>query len=161
MDVFNTLRFLESTGFSGAASMLPRAKVRLSHRGADFVFYRPKPSTVQRYMSACGVWHSDVVVLGKVVMCGEKLLLFYMDLCYHGASMNGSLYRLGTSIRSLSLRERRLMARSADPEDDSVCCWGLSEEDYYPGPRGRLSSASSSGSLERPEFELGSDEDSD
>ncbi|AOP31841.1 hypothetical protein BI079_gp151 [Volepox virus] len=101
--ILNTLRFLEKTSFYNCSDLISNEKIKIKHRGWSFVFYKPKNSTVVKYLSGGGIYHNDLVVLGKATINEVKMLLFYMDLSYYGVTSCGTTYKLGSSIDRLSL----------------------------------------------------------
>ncbi|ADZ30555.1 hypothetical protein CPXV_NOR1994_MAN_156 [Cowpox virus] len=101
--ILNTLRFLEKTSFYNCNDSITKEKIKIKHKGMSFVFYKPKHSTVVKYLSGGGIYHDDLVVLGKVTINDLKMMLFYMDLSYHGVTSSGAIYKLGSSIDRLSL----------------------------------------------------------
>ncbi|ATI21071.1 A31R conserved protein [Western grey kangaroopox virus] len=108
MEVFKAILSNEQRFYSDLESLLPREKVVYHHRKVKFVFYSPRASVVNSYVSPASISHRDFSTLGKVVISGKKLLLLHMDLVYFGVTGNGTVYYLGRSITDLSLRRRRV-----------------------------------------------------
>ncbi|AUL80310.1 hypothetical protein [Vaccinia virus] len=82
----------------------------------SFVFDKPKHSTVVKNLSRGGIYHDDLVVLGKVTINDLKMMLFYMDLSYHGVTSSGANYKLGSSIDRLSLN-RTIVTKVSNYDD--------------------------------------------
>lgn len=88
--------------------MMPIKKLFHTHGDVTFAFYRPKESTVDRYLRAANVRHCDFAVLGKVYIAGTKMLLLFMDLAYCGITSDGTIFKLGARIARLSQRGRQV-----------------------------------------------------
>ncbi|QHG62680.1 hypothetical protein [Cetacean poxvirus 1] len=107
MTILSTLRYLDSIAYNNAYSILPKTKIIFEHHKILFTIYKPKEKTVQKYLSAACISHNDLTVIGKIIISDIKLLFIYMDLCYHGITSNGSIYKLGNKIDNLSLSHRK------------------------------------------------------
>nr|WGO62745.1 hypothetical protein [Wadden Sea poxvirus] len=116
MSILNTLRFLECTSFHKSYLMLPKDKINIIHKGYSFTFYKPKESTVRKYLTNAGIYHNDLIILGKIITDNKKLLFCYMDLLYYGISNDGYRYKLGNSIDNISLSKYKQIYNNMETE---------------------------------------------
>ncbi|AWU47166.1 hypothetical protein DP163_gp121 [Sea otter poxvirus] len=114
-DILNTLLFLEKSRFE-IPDILDNLYGSVTIDNNTLHIYKPHQASTRRFLTSCGIFHDDVIVLGKATIKLEKLFLFYMDLAYYGVTEHGTLYKLGRSCKHLSLNNRVFIKRYDDIE---------------------------------------------